>query len=99
MRRVFEHMWHAMVANKIPIEIVPNIEVSLVVQPGDAAYLVPRDAGWKAYRRRNAILRTLAKPVIWWKMKPHPVKVSATDHPNLPPAPSANARPGSEAAA
>ncbi len=99
MRRVFEHMWRAMVRNKIPIEIVPNIEVSLVVQPGDAAYLVPRDRTWKAYRRRNAMLRKLAKPVVWWKMKPHPVKASATDHPKLPPAPSAAPKPGSEAAA
>ncbi len=99
MHRVFEHMWKALVRNKIPIEIVPNIEVSLVVQPGDAAYLVPRDRTWKAYRRRNARLRTLAKPIVWWKMRPHRVKASATDHPNLPPALTATGRPGSEAAA
>lgn len=85
MRRVYEHLWHAMVRNKIPMEIVPNIEVSLVVQPGDTAYLAPRDLRWRAYRARNAVLRALARPLVRWKLKPHPVRASATDHPNLPP--------------
>ncbi len=85
MRRVYEHVWHAMVKNRIPMEIVPNIEVSLVVQPGDTAYLAPRDLRWRAYRARNAVLRALARPLVRWKLKPHPVKASATDHPKLPP--------------
>jgi len=85
MLRVFEHLWQAMARNRIPYEIIPNIEVSLVVQPGDAAYLARRDLGWGAYRARNAVLRTLAKPYVAWKMKPRSVQASATEHPKLPP--------------
>ncbi len=99
MRRIMDHMWRAMAANGIPMEIFPNIEVSLIVQPGDAAYLAERDAGWRAYRRRNAVLRALAKPLVWWKMKPHPAKASATEHPNLPPPGPGVRGTGTEAAA
>ena len=99
MQRVMEHMWRAMVRNRVPMEIIPNIEVSLIVQPGDAAYLAPRDLGWRAYRARNSVLRTLASPFVSWKLKPHPVKASATDHPNLPPRRQPTSRPGSEEAA
>ncbi len=81
MRRVFAHVWEAMVRHGIPSEVIPNIQVSLVVNPGDTAYLGTRDLRFRLYRARMAAMRLLAKPVVARKMKPRPVAVSATEPP------------------
>jgi hypothetical protein len=81
MRRVFEHLWHAMVRNGIPSDVIPNIQVSLIVNPGDAGYLVRRDLRFRWYRARMAALRTLAAPYFARRMRPRPVAASATEPP------------------
>ncbi|MEW6337606.1 MAG: radical SAM protein [Acidobacteriota bacterium] len=81
MRRVFEHLWHAMVREGIPSDVIPNIQVSLIVNPGDAGYLVPRDARFRLYRARMAIMRTLARPYFARRMRARPVTASATEPP------------------
>jgi hypothetical protein len=74
---VFRHLYEACRKNSIPIDVTPNIEVSLIVQPGDARYLAPRD--WRArwYSMKMAAARQLAKPYFWWKRRPR--EISASD--------------------
>lgn len=84
MRRVFEHLWKAMVYRGIPSDVIPNIQVSLVVNPGDAAYLGARDLRFRWYRSKMAVLRFLGKPFFARKMKPTPVPLSATEPPAPP---------------
>ena len=43
MRRVMAHVYDACRRNWIPIGAAPNIEVSIVVNPDDAAMLAPRN--------------------------------------------------------
>jgi hypothetical protein len=76
MRRVFEHLWDAMVRNGIPSDVLPNIQVSLIVNPGDAAYLGRR--GWRdrLYLAKMAALRRIASPYFKRRMRARPVRVS-----------------------
>jgi len=69
MRRVMRHVWERCRDNGIPIGMAPNIEVSLVVQPTDAAYLA--DGTWRdrRYKLRNALLKRIARPRFWWRMR------------------------------
>lgn len=81
MRRVFSHLWDAMVRRGIPSDVIPNIEVSLVVNPGDTVYLGRRDLRFYWYRAKMAALRLFAKPVIARRMNPQPVAISAHEPP------------------
>ena len=45
MRLVMAAMYDACRRHRIPIGLAPNIEVSLVVNPDDAALLAPTDRG------------------------------------------------------
>lgn len=81
MRRVFSHLWEAILRNGIPSDVIPNIQVSLVVNPGDAAYLGERDVRFRWYRTKMTALRLVATPFFARKMKPRPVVASATDPP------------------
>jgi hypothetical protein len=56
--------------HRIPIGLAPNIEVSLVVNPDDAALLAPRTVGFYSYEMWRRSLRVLAKPLFWKKMRP-----------------------------
>src|SRR5262249_46178937 len=69
MRRVFEHLYEACRDAALPVGILP-IEVSLVVQPEEAADLVEPDLASRAYEARRALLRGLAKPYVAWKKRP-----------------------------
>jgi hypothetical protein len=71
MRVVMEHVYHACRRHWLPIGAAPNIEVSLVVNPDDAALLVHRDArfyGYEAWRRMVALA---ARPVFRRRMRPN----------------------------
>jgi hypothetical protein len=74
---VFRHMYEACRRNHIPIDVTPNIEVSLIVQPGDTRYLAPRSLGSSLYHAEMALARALARPYFWWKMRPK--KIAAPD--------------------
>ena len=54
------HMYVACRRNRIPIGVAPNIEVSLIVNPDDAQYLVPRTLGFRLDRLKLAIIKRLA---------------------------------------
>ena len=86
MKRIFAHLWEAMVRRGIPSDVIPNIQVSLIVNPGDSAYLGRRDLRFKLYRAKMAALRTVARPFFARKLTPRVVAVSATE----PPEPAAS---------
>jgi hypothetical protein len=67
MREVFAYLHQSCRRAGLPIGILP-IEVSLVVQPEEAAALVEPTFADRAYRAKNWTLRQLAKPYVAWKM-------------------------------
>jgi hypothetical protein len=69
MREVFAHLYEACRGAGLPIGILP-IEVSLVVQPEEAADLVPGTLSSVAYECKLRAMRTLAKPYVAWKRRP-----------------------------
>lgn len=62
MRRVMVAMYETCRRHRMPIGIAPNIEVSLVVTPDDAALLASRTAGFYGYELWRRTLRTVARP-------------------------------------
>ena len=69
MHRVFEAVYDACRRHRVPIGLAPNIEVSLVVNPDDAALLArptPRVLAYEAWRR---IFRLAARPVFASRMR------------------------------
>jgi len=76
MRAVFERVYEACRRNDIPMDLPPNIEVSLVAQPGDTRYLAPRNWVSAWYGIKLAALRQLARPYFWWKRQPRRVAAS-----------------------
>ena len=67
MKEVFAYLHDSCCRAGLPVGILP-IEVSLVVQPEEAAGLV--DDGFTWYAAKNWALRQLAKPYVAWKKKP-----------------------------
>jgi uncharacterized radical SAM superfamily protein len=70
MRRVMAHVYEACRRNWIPIGAAPNIEVSLVVNPDDAALLASHGAGFWAYEAYRRTARLLAAPLFAWRRRP-----------------------------
>lgn len=70
MLKVFQHLYYCMRKNNIPMGIIPNIEVSLVVNPDDTKYLVEKDLSWYIYNFKLKLLKFLAKPLINRELKP-----------------------------
>jgi hypothetical protein len=70
---VFRHLYEACRQNGIPMDVTPNIEVSLVVQPGDTRYLAPDsfDAQWYGFKMN--VLKQAARPYFWWKRRPRKI--------------------------
>lgn len=76
MRVVFRYLYEACRRNHIPIDVTPNIEVSLIVQPGDTRYLAPRSTASFLYHAEMGLARALARPYFWWKMRPKKITAS-----------------------
>jgi len=72
MRRVMKHVWERCRDRKVPIGLAPNIEVSLVVQPTDAAYLADGTMADRWYMWKLGLLRRLAAPVFRRRMRRQP---------------------------
>jgi len=70
MRRVLAGVYDACRRHRVPIGLAPNIEVSLVVNPDDAAMLVPTTAGTLAYEAWRRTLRVAARPLFARRMRP-----------------------------
>ena len=73
---VFRHLYEACRRNRIPIDVTPNIEVSLIVQPGDTRYLAPHNLTSSIYHAEMALARWLARPYFGWKMRPKKITAS-----------------------
>jgi hypothetical protein len=74
---IFRYLYEACRRNRIPMDVTPNIEVSLVVQPGDTRYLAPHNLASSLYHAEMALARWLARPYFAWKMRPK--KISASE--------------------
>ncbi len=70
MRRVMAQVYEACRRNWIPIGAAPNIEVSLVVNPDDAAMLAPRTPAFWAYEAFRRTARVVATPLFKWRQRP-----------------------------
>jgi hypothetical protein len=70
MRRVMAHLYETCRRRWLPIGVAPNIEVSLVVNPDDAALLGRRTPAFYAYEAYRRLLKVAAKPVFRYRMKP-----------------------------
>jgi uncharacterized radical SAM superfamily protein len=70
MRKVMEHVYAACRARWMPIGVAPNIEVSLVVNPDDAALLAERTAGFYVYEAYRRLSRIAARPIFRRRMRP-----------------------------
>ena len=77
MREVFAYLWNAVLRASLPVGILPGIQVSLVVQPEEAADLVPPTFSSRLYEAKLAALLTLAKPYVAWKLRPRGGRVAA----------------------
>ncbi len=77
MRRVMEYMYRACRRAGIPMGLAPNIEVSLIVNPDDAKYLVERDLPFRLFEMKLKVLKKLAMAMKFRKeLRPHPVRGS-----------------------
>jgi hypothetical protein len=76
MRTVMAAMYDACRRHRIPIGLAPNIEVSLVVNPDDAAFLAPRTTGFYAYEAWRRMIRLLAGPVFRRRLAARPRRTS-----------------------
>jgi hypothetical protein len=79
MRRVMAAVYDACKRHRIPIGLAPNIEVSLVVSPDDAALLAPRDWSFYGYELWRRGLRLAARPLFGRRLRPK--SVSTARHP------------------
>ena len=69
MRQVMAAMYDACRRHRIPIGMAPNIEVSLVVNPDDAALLAPRNREFYAYELWRRALRVAARPLFKQRLR------------------------------
>jgi hypothetical protein len=76
MRTVMLAMYDACRRHRLPIGLAPNIEVSLVVNPDDAALLAPRTPGFYSYELWRRGLRVAARPVFSSRLRARPRRVS-----------------------
>ena len=77
MRTVMAAMYDACRRHRVPIGVAPNIEVSLVVTPDDAALLAPRTPGFFGYELWRRALRLAARPAFASRLHAHARRVSA----------------------
>ena len=74
MRGVMARMYDACRRHWIPIGVAPNLEVSLVVTPNEAAFLAPRTLGFYAYEAYRRLASLAARPVFARRLRPRLVK-------------------------
>jgi hypothetical protein len=70
MRVVMGALYDACRRHWLPIGVAPNIEVSLVVNPDDAALLAPRTPGFYAYELWRRAARRALRPVFGRHLRP-----------------------------
>jgi hypothetical protein len=78
MRRVMAAVYDACRRHRLPIGAAPNIEVSLVVNPDDTAFLAPRTLAFYRYELWRRAVRLAARPLFQARMRPGPRRKSGT---------------------
>ncbi len=73
---VFRHLYEACRKNGIPMDVTPNIEVSLIVQPGDTRYLADSSLATRWYDLKLGLMKKAAQPYFWWAARPKKIKTS-----------------------
>lgn len=70
MEVVMRAVWEACRRHRVPVGMAPNVEVSLIVNPDDAAELIEHPGlGDLAWRATLATLRVVAKPIFRRRMR------------------------------
>jgi hypothetical protein len=69
MRRIMAHLYAACRRHWMPIGAAPNIEVSLVVTPDDAALLAERTPSFYCYEGYRRLARIAAGPLFRRRMR------------------------------
>jgi hypothetical protein len=82
MRTVMAAVYDACRRHRVPIGLAPNIEVSLVVNPDDAAFLAPRTFDFYVYEAWRRALRLAARPQFRQRLGTHVRKASADRPPS-----------------
>ena len=80
MRRVLAAVYDACRRHRVPIGLAPNIEVSLVVNPDDAALLAERTPSMLAYELWRRALRVAARPLFARRMRAAPRTAAEGSH-------------------
>jgi hypothetical protein len=62
--------------HRLPIGVAPNIEVSLVVSPDDAAMLAPRTLSFYGYELWRRAMRVAARPAFGSRLRARPRRIS-----------------------
>jgi hypothetical protein len=70
MLRVFRHLYETCRAQKLPVGIAPNINVSLSLQPDDTFYLASGSFSDRVYQMWVGTLKHLMRPYFSRRMKP-----------------------------
>ena len=78
MRRVMRHLYEACRRHWLPIGAAPNIEVSLVVNPDDAALLADPGISTYGYELCRRVVRLAARPTFRHRMRPRRVSSNLT---------------------
>jgi hypothetical protein len=86
MREVMAYQYTAARRAGLAVGILPNIKVSLVVQPEEGRELTAERTWLDPYEWKLKALRTLARPYASWKKRPRPSAVAFD--PEIPGAPS-----------
>lgn len=73
---VFHHLYEACRKAGMLVDVTPNIEVSLVVQPGDTQYLAEATFGSWWYNLKLKGAKKAARPYFWWKIRPKSINRS-----------------------
>ena len=73
MRYVMQHLYEACRRHWLPIGAAPNIEVSLVVNPDDAAMLATPGMRTSSYEFWRRLVRFAARPIFRRKMRPRAI--------------------------
>ena len=82
MRTVMAAMYDACRRHRMRIGVAPNIEVSLVVNPDDAALLAPRTLDFYRYELWRRAIRVAAKPMFAARQQARPRRVSVAPPPD-----------------
>ncbi len=80
MVRVFRRVYEGCMKNGVPVGLTPNIEVSLIVQPTDAEYLIEPSLQYYWYKTKLALMKPLVGMIFRKAIQPRKIEVDA-EHP------------------